>query len=125
MSIVTPPFRLKFPTITDERGWLTVLDGWKDIPFAVKRIFWIYGVPDTARRGGHAHDLCQQVLIPVAGSLRVLAGGREFTLDNHAGGLYIPPGVQIDMDCFTPGTVLLVLCSHLFAEEDYIKDVTA
>lgn len=122
MSIITPPFPLKFKVHADARGKLIVLDGWQDIPFAVKRIFWIYDVPDGARRGGHAHDRCQQVLIPMAGSLRVLAGGREFTLNHQAGGLYIPPGVQIDMDRFTPGTVLLVLCSHLFAEEDYIHD---
>lgn len=119
--IITPSFPLKFKTHADERGRLTVLDGWQDIPFAVKRIFWIYGAPDGARRGGHAHDLCQQVLIPVAGSVRVKAGRHEFTLDDPAAGLYVPPGLQVDMDHFAPGTVLLVLCSHLFDEEDYVR----
>lgn len=116
-----PPFTLKFKTQADPRGKLTVLDGWQDVPFAVKRVFWIYDVPDGAQRGGHAHDKCQQVLIPMAGSVRVLAGGRDFTLLDPALGLYIPPGVQIDMDRFAPGTVLLVLCSELYSDEDYVR----
>lgn len=123
--IITPPFYMNFPTKIDERGSLTVLDGWQQIPFAVKRLFWIYGVPEGAKRGGHAHELCQQVLIAVAGSARVTANGQEFTVDDPARGLYIPPGVSITLDRFFFGTVLLVLCSHIFAEEDYIKDVTA
>lgn len=121
MSVITPPFWLKFKTLADSRGSLTVLDGWQSIPFAVKRVFWIYDVPDGAQRGGHAHDKCQQVLVALAGSVRVLAGGRWFVLDNQAQGLYIPAGVRIDMDEFTPGTVLLVLCSELYSEEDYAR----
>ena len=123
--IVSLPFSLKFPTAVDERGALTVIDGWKNIPFAVKRIFWIYGVPEGARRGGHAHKLCQQVIIAVAGSARVTIRGQEYMVEDPAKGLYIGPGISIALDRFAPGTVLVVLCSHLFAEEDYIKDVTA
>lgn len=122
--IVSLPFYLKFPTITDERGKLTVLDGWQHIPFAVKRVFWIYGVPGGSTRGGHAHKLCQQVLVAMAGSARVTIRGQSYVIDDPAKGLYVGPGISITLDDFALGTVLLVLCSHLFAEEDYIKDVT-
>lgn len=119
------PFMLKFKTQVDERGNLTVIDGWKDIPLDVKRAFWIWNVPPGARRGGHAHKLCKQIIVAMAGSVQVMAGGQVFTLDEPGRGLYIPPGVSVTLDNFAPGTALLVLCSHLFAEEDYIKDVTA
>jgi len=108
----------------DERGALTVIEGNRGAPFPIKRVFWVYDVPDGTRRGGHAHQHCEQLLMCVSGSCRVTANGDEFVLDEPDTGLYVPPGVYLDLEDWQPGTVLLVLCSHYYDEEDYAYQVS-
>lgn len=100
-------------TIADTRGSLTAIEGAQDIPFEIKRIFYMHHV--SSDRGGHAHIDTDQVLIPSHGSLRVkLFNGKEseeYLMDDCTKGLYIPRLYFTDMYEFTPETVCLVLSS--------------
>ena len=97
----------------DSRGCLTAIEGAQDIPFEIKRIFYMHHV--TEDRGGHAHIDTDQVLIPIHGSLKVkLFNGKEteeYIMDDCTKGLYIPHLYFTDMYEFTPETVCLVLSS--------------
>lgn len=104
----------------DARGVLTVAECEREIPFTVKRVFWITDVPAVASRAGHAHAACHQFLVCVVGYCRVLANGQEHWLSGPARGLYAPPGTHLEIDQFSPGAALLVLCSHYYDEEDYV-----
>lgn len=105
----------------DERGSLVVAEANRDVPFPIRRVFWVYDVPEWETRGGHAHKACQQVLVCVAGACRVLANGHEYYLDDPGKALYVPPGVYLDLDNWRPDTVLLVLCSEHYESEDYVE----
>ena len=100
-------------TVADPRGALTAIEGAQDIPFEIKRIFYMHHV--SSDRGGHAHIDTDQVLIPIHGSLRVkLYNGKEteeYVMDDCTKGLYIPRLYFTDMYEFTPETVCLVLSS--------------
>lgn len=100
-------------SVKDKRGCLTAIEGAQDIPFEIKRIFYMHHV--TEDRGGHAHIDTDQVLIPIHGSLRVkLFNGKEteeYIMDDCTKGLYIPRLYFTDMTEFTPDTVCLVLSS--------------
>lgn len=97
----------------DPRGVLTAVEGGIDIPFEIKRIFYMHHVVDD--RGGHAHIDTDQVLIPIHGSLRVvLFNGKEreeYIMNDCTKGLYIPRLYFTDMYDFTPDTVCLLLSS--------------
>jgi dTDP-4-dehydrorhamnose 3,5-epimerase-like enzyme len=110
----------RFQAYSDQRGSLVVIEALRDVPFEIKRAFYVYDVPPDQVRGGHAHRACQQALVCVSGGCRVLAGGDEFQLCDPAKVLYVPPGVHLDLDKWQPGTVLLVLCSQHYDEEDYV-----
>ena len=104
---------IDFKNISDHRGCLTAIEGAQDIPFEIKRIFYMHHV--SQKRGGHAHIDTDQVLIPIHGSLRVkLFNGKEtevYVMDDCTKGLYIPHLYFTDMDEFAPETVCLVLSS--------------
>ena len=104
---------LNFKNNKDPRGCLTVVEGAQDIPFEIKRLFYMHHV--TEDRGGHAHIDTDQVLIPIHGSLKVkLFNGKEteeYIMDDCTKGLYIPRLYFTDMYDFTPETVCLVLSS--------------
>lgn len=106
-------FIINLKSNNDPRGCLTVIEGNQDIPFEIKRIFYMHHV--TEDRGGHAHIDTDQVLIPIHGSLRVkLFDGKktqEYLMDDCTKGLYIPRLYFTDMTEFTPETVCLVLSS--------------
>ena len=117
---------IEFPKICDPRGNLSFVEGGRHVPFSIQRVFYIYDVPVGETRGGHAHYVCQTVLIAVSGSLSVrLTDGvseQVFHLDRSNKGLLIPAGVWDVMENFTTGTVVLALASHQYEEEDYIRD---
>ena len=104
---------INFKTIGDPRGALTAVEGAQDIPFEIKRIFYMHHV--SADRGGHAHIDTDQVLIPIHGSLKVrLFNGKdteEYVMNDCTKGLYIPRLYFTDMYEFTAETVCLVLSS--------------
>ena len=110
---------------SDNRGYLSVIEGGMDIPFEIKRIYYLYMVPEAAR-GAHAHKQLQQLLVTTSGSVDItLDDGREkktFHLDRPWKGLLIVPGLWRDLDNFSGGTVLMCLASEKYDEGDYIRD---
>lgn len=109
-------------THTDARGRLVCVEAQRHVPFNLKRAFWISGVPAGATRGQHAHKKCEQLLIPVAGSLKVRLAGSEVTLDGKDRALYVAPYQRIEMTDFSPDCVLLVLASECYDPSDYVYD---
>ena len=109
----------------EERGRLTVITPGEGtiVPFDVKRVFYIYGVPLKTVRGGHAHKTCHQFLVAVSGMVLVKCGnGEEHMLDDPEYGLYVPPGNTTRMIFLTPDACLLVLASEEYNKDDYIYE---
>ena len=119
-------YLVDLPTHTDLRGSLTVAELKEHIPFEIKRLFWTYDVPSKETRGEHSHKICEQFLICVSGSLLVETfkgkNRKSFQLSDSKKGLYIPPGIWASQREFTKNSVLLVLASHEYDSEDYIRD---
>lgn len=117
---------IDFPKITDPRGNLTVAQALTDVPFAVKRAYWVYDVPAGECRGGHAHKSCKEILIALSGSFHVTVDNGEeqkTVLLNHPyQGLLIDTDVWRTLDDFSSGAVCLVLASEPFDEDDYIRE---
>lgn len=110
----------------DDRGSLIALEEGKNIPFSVKRVYYMFGTSEAVRRGYHAHKALKQVAIAVRGSCRfLLDDGREkidIRLDNPSQGLLIESFVWREMYDFSPDCVLIVLADQLYDESDYIRD---
>ncbi len=108
------------------KGNISVIENSKTIPFDVKRVYYLYDVPGGESRGGHAHKELQQLIIAVSGSFNItLDDGtvkRTFQLNHPYQGLLVVPGIWRELDDFSSGSVCLVLASHLFETEDYIRD---
>ena len=120
------PFLLNFPQRGDERGWLVVAEGNKDVPFDIKRIFYIYGSDASVVRGQHANRNSEFVLVNVAGSCKVKTrDGRGddqvFALNQPNMGLYIPRMVWKDMYDFSPDSILLCLASEPYDPTEYLR----
>lgn len=112
--------------ISDPRGNLTPIEGGLDLPFDIKRIYYLYDVPSGESRGAHAHKELQQLIIAANGSFTItLDDGynrKSFTLNRPYQGLYVVPGIWRDLDDFSSGAVLLCLASEHYKAEDYIRD---
>ena len=110
---------------TDTRGYLSVVEGGLDIPFEIKRIYYLYLVPEAAR-GAHAHKSLQQLLIATSGSVEVIMNDgvnkKSFRLDKPWKGLLIPAGLWRDLENFSGGAVLMCLASEKYEAADYIRD---
>lgn len=110
---------------SDTRGYLSVVENGLDIPFDIKRIYYLYMVPEVAR-GAHAHKALQQLLIATSGSVEVIMDDgtqrKSFMLDRPWKGLLIPAGLWRDLENFSGGAVLLCLASEKYDPEDYIRD---
>ncbi|PSR23973.1 MAG: hypothetical protein C7B45_01420 [Sulfobacillus acidophilus] len=120
------PGLMTLPRVHSARGNLTALQSRIDVPFEIKRVFYIYDVPDGETRGGHAHHQLHELIIAVNGSLNVLTddgiSSTTFTLNRAYIGLYIPPLTWRQLVNISSGTVCLVLASEFYCEEDYIRD---
>lgn len=121
--------RYSFPPHGDDRGQLVAIEAQKDIPFPVRRVYYIYDTAQGVRRGFHAHKCLEQILICVHGSCKILLdNGREketVALDSPTEGLYIANNMWREMYDFSPDAVLLVLASQHYDESDYIRDYNA
>jgi dTDP-4-dehydrorhamnose 3,5-epimerase-like enzyme len=116
---------ISLPQIGDRSGQITSINNMKEVPFDIKRIYYLYDVPGGESRGGHAHYKLQQLLVAASGSFDVIIDdGRNkqtFSLNRPNYGLYITPGIWRDLVNFSSGSVLLVLASAIYEEEDYIR----
>lgn len=127
MSLEQGVSMLEFPQMGDDRGRLVVVEGNKDIPFDIKRVFYIYGSDREVVRGQHANRRSQFVLINVAGTskVRVCDGkGNEviYSLNRPHTGIYLPEMVWKDMYDFSEDSVLLCLASEHYDASEYIRD---
>ena len=124
------PFVLNFPQRGDERGWLVVAEGNKDVPFDIKRIFYIYGSEANVVRGQYANRKSEFVLVNIAGSCRVktrngMGDDRVFELNRPNMGLYIPRMVWKDMYDFSPDSILLCIASEPYDPNEYVRSYEA
>lgn len=110
----------------DERGQLVALEEMKDIPFQIKRVYYMYDTAKAIRRGFHAHKSLKQILVCVHGSCKILLdNGYEkkiVNLEKPYEGLYIEHNMWREMYDFSPDAVLMVLASDYYNENDYIRD---
>ena len=117
---------LNFKDLGDERGKLVVVEGGIDIPFEIKRVFYIYGSDATVVRGQHANLNSEFVLINVAGTskVKITDGTKEdiVVLDKPMKGVYLPKMVWKEMYDFSPDSVLLVLTNTHYDGKEYIRD---
>ena len=117
---------VELPKITDARGNLTFVEGNNQIPFDIKRVYYLYDVPGGAQRGGHAHKGLHQLIIAMSGSFDVLlddgSNKKRVHLNRSYNGLYVCPMIWRELDNFSSGSVLMVLASNKYDEGDYYRD---
>ena len=110
----------------DERGQLIAIEEQKDIPFAIKRVYYMYDTGKGVVRGHHAHKKLQQILVCVHGSCKIrLDNGTEkkvVALEKPYEGLYVSNAMWREMYDFSPDAVLMVLASEYYTEDDYIRN---
>ncbi|UXY17312.1 FdtA/QdtA family cupin domain-containing protein [Chitiniphilus purpureus] len=120
---------LEMPVFEDLRGALTVGHLPGEVPFQPNRYFMVFDVPSKDVRGEHAHKVCEQFLICVHGSARVVADDghdrQEFILNHPRKGLYLPAMTWASQYAYSPDAVLLVFASHAYDADDYIRDYAA
>lgn len=109
-----------------DQGNITVVENGVDVPFEVRRAYYLYDVPGGESRGGHAHYELRQLIVAASGSfdVRIDDGNvkRTFTLNRPYQGLLVTPGLWRELDNFSSGSVCLVLASMVYEEADYIRN---
>ena len=117
---------IELPKISDPRGNLTFIEGPGHVPFAIKRVYYLYDVPGGSDRGAHAHRNLHQFIVAVSGSFDVLLddGSRKqrFHMNRSHYGLYVCPMMWRYLDNFSSGAVCMVLASEHYDAADYIRD---
>ncbi len=117
---------IHLPKIHNRAGNLTALENNVNIPFEVKRVYYLYDVPGGEDRGGHAHIVLQQFIVAVSGAFDVLlddgVNKKIIHLDRPYIGLHIVPGIWRELLNFSSGAICLVLASEKYSEKDYIRE---
>lgn len=117
---------IHLPKIENRAGNITPINNSKEIPFDVKRVFYLYDIPGGKSRGAHAHKECHQFILAVSGAFEVLLDDgntkRVVQLNRPFVGLHIPPNIWASEINFSSGSICLVLTSHGYDPEDYIRD---
>ena len=117
---------IQLPKIYFRAGNITPIHNNVEVPFNVKRIFYLYDIPGGESRGGHAHKECHQFLVAASGSFEVLLDDgrnkRQMMLNRPYYGLHIPPGIWASEINFSSGAICLVLASEGYDENDYINE---
>lgn len=117
---------LSLPKVADHRGNLSYIESGNHIPFEIRRVYFLYDVPFGSVRGGHAHRLLQQIILPISGSFEVfLDDGKKqqaVTVKNPSEGLYVGPGVWRELRSFTSGATALVVASDFYNADEYIRN---
>ena len=117
---------IELPKVSSREGNISIVQNKENLPFDVKRVFYLYDIPSGEDRGAHAHKECHQFLIAASGSFEVaLDDGlnkRIVTLNRPFYGLHVPPGIWAHELNFSSGAICLVLASEKYNEEDYIRN---
>ncbi|MDZ4203226.1 MAG: FdtA/QdtA family cupin domain-containing protein [Bacteroidales bacterium] len=125
-SSVNDCVNLPLNKIHNRAGNITIVEGNVNIPFEIKRIYYLYDIPGGVDRGGHAHRELKQLIIAAGGSFNVLLDdGRNkkiVNLNRPDYGLLVVPGIWRELIEFSSGAICLVLASEIFREYDYIRD---
>jgi hypothetical protein len=112
--------------IHNRAGNITIVEGKKNIPFEVKRVYYLYDIPGGEDRGGHAHRDLYQLIVAASGSFDVLlddgVNKKVVTLNRPDYGLMVVPGIWRELMEFSSGAICLVLASHLYDENDYLRN---
>ena len=120
------PEIIKLPKILDQRGNLSFVQNNAQIPFEIKRTYWLYDVPGGECRGGHAYINTEEVIIAMSGSFDVAVDdGKEkktFHLNRSYYGLYIPKGLWREMENFSTNSLALEFASTPYNPDDYVRD---
>ena len=127
MNVISLVQMLEFSQKGDDRGHLVIVEGLRDIPFEIKRVFYIYGSDKDVVRGQHANRESEFVLINVAGTSKVKVKdgkGNEavYSLNRPHTGIYLPKMIWKDMYEFSSDSVLLCLASTYYDASEYIRD---
>ena len=117
---------INLPKIIDRRGNLSIIEEMKNIPFEIKRSFWIYDVPGGETRGGHAYKETQEFIVALSGSFDVVIDDgkvkQTFSLNRSYYGLYVPKMMWRQMVNFSTNSLALVVTSTAYDANDYIRD---
>jgi uncharacterized RmlC-like cupin family protein len=117
---------INVPKISNRAGNISIVEGIKNLPFESKRVFYLYDIPAGESRGAHAHKECHQFIIAASGSFEVELNDGEYVkkvnLNRPFYGLYIPPGIWAHELNFSSGAICLVLTSHKYDENDYVRN---
>jgi uncharacterized cupin superfamily protein len=117
---------LQLPKIEDPRGNLSIIEQFKNIPFEIRRVYWIYDVPGGDDRGEHAYKENQEFIVALSGSFDVVLDDgfdkKKYSLNRSYFGLYVPKGMWRKMTNFSTNSLALVLSSTDYSDDDYIMD---
>ena len=117
---------IELPKIVDRRGNPSFFESGNQIPFTIKRTYWIYDVPGGETRGGHAYRNLHEIVIALSGSFDVhvesATGIEVYSLNRSYKALYLPPGSWRSLQNFSTNSVALVAASEMYDEKDYIRD---
>lgn len=124
--LVTDCKVLDLPKVVDGRGNLSIIEDYQQIPFSIKRAYWIYDVPGGDERGGHAYHRNEEFIVALSGSFDVVIRDGEdervFSLNRSYKGVYVPRGLWRVMRNFSTNAVALILASEAYDEADYMLD---
>ena len=117
---------LPLSKIHNRAGNITIVEGQKNIPFDVRRVYYLYDIPGGENRGGHAHKELHQFIVAASGSFNVLLDDGQnkkiVTLNRPDYGLMVVPGIWRELFEFSSGAICLVLASHKYDKDDYMRD---
>jgi hypothetical protein len=112
--------------INNRDGNITIIEGELNVPFDVKRLYYLYDIPGGENRGGHAHRGLKQLIVAASGSFDVLLDDginkKVVTLNRPNYGLLVVPGIWRELMEFSSGSICLVLASEVYSDDDYIRD---
>lgn len=117
---------IELPKISSHAGSITPVEGTQNLPFEVERVFYIFDIQAGEARGGHAHKECHEFLVAASGSFEVLlddgVNKKTVVLNRPFYGLHLPPGIWAAEQNFSAGAICLVLTSHIYDDNDYIRE---
>jgi hypothetical protein len=119
---------MQLPKIHNRAGNITPINGNVEVPFSIRRVYYLYDVPGGEDRGGHAHYELQQFIVAASGSFDVLLDDginkRTVSLNRPYFALHVVPGIWRELTNFSSGSICMVLASHIYEAADYIREYT-